>query len=161
MSHAHKAHAHPHHPKKKKEEPEFPVLPSAGAGYYTYSPSLRQHATTQTLNTVLDIAQQQSTNMPDAPIGIGDMSFEHGGSMPPHHSHQHGRSIDIRPLRTDRHRAPTNINEDSYDREATRLLVENLLAHRNVRRILFNDTQIKGVHTFPGHDNHLHVETKE
>src|SRR4029077_3377287 len=143
MSHGHKAH-HPHHAKKKEEkhEPEFTVLPTAGTGYYTYSPSLRQYATSQTIDTVLDIARQQSFNMPDAPIGVGDMSFEHGGLMTPHHSHQHGRSIDIRPLRTDRHRAPTNINEDSYDREATRLLVENLLAHRNVRRILFNDTQI-------------------
>jgi conjugal transfer mating pair stabilization protein TraG len=159
MSHAHKAH-HTHHPKKEKHELELSMLPSAGAGYYTYSPSERQYATTQTIDTLLDIARQQSVNMPDAPIGIGDLSLEHGGHMSPHKSHQHGRSIDLRPLRKDRHRAPTNINEDAYDQEATRLLVENLLAHRNVHKILFNDTKIKGVHTFPGHDNHLHIETK-
>lgn len=161
MSHGHKAH-HAHHPKKKEEkkEPDFSMLPVAGAGYYTYSPSIRQYATFETIEVILDVALEQSLNRPDAPIGVGDMSFEHGGLMQPHHSHQHGRSIDIRPLRKDRHRAPTNINEDSYDQEATRLLVEALLAHRNVKRILFNDTKIKGVHTFPGHDNHLHIETK-
>jgi hypothetical protein len=25
---------------------------------------------------------------------------------------------------------------------------------------LFNDKHIRGVHFFPGHDNHLHVETR-
>jgi hypothetical protein len=29
-----------------------------------------------------------------------------------------------------------------------------------VHRILFNDTKIYGVHTFPGHYNHLHVENE-
>jgi conjugal transfer mating pair stabilization protein TraG len=162
MSHGHKAH-HPHHAKKeeKKKDPDFSMLPVAGAGYYTYSPSNRQYATFTTIEVILDVGLEQSLNRPHALIGVGDMSFEHGGLMDPHHSHQHGRSIDIRPMRKDHHRAPTNIYLPSYDREATRLLVESLLAHKNVQRILFNDTQIKGVHTFAGHDNHLHVETKK
>jgi len=159
MSHGHKAH-HPHHAKKEEKKPDFSMLPVSGAGYYTYSPSSRQYATFPTIEVILDVGLEQSLNMPGAPIGVGDMSFEHGGLMPPHHSHQHGRSIDIRPLRKDRHRSPTNIHLASYDQEATRLLVEALLAHRNVQRILFNDPKIKGVHFFAGHDNHLHVETK-
>jgi len=139
---------------------QLTMLPPAGVGYYTFSPSSRQYGTPHTISMLLDICRQQHWNMSDAPIGIGDISFQDAGNMPPHHAHRHGRNIDFRPFRKDRHKLPTNIHDKSYSREMTRLLVENLLAHRNVHRILFNDKHIRGVHFFPGHDNHLHVETR-
>lgn len=110
---------------------------------------------------LLDIARQQNWNMPNLPFGIGDISLQDGANMPPHHAHQHGRNVDLRPFRKDARRLPTAIHDLSYDRAMTELLVKNLLAHRNVRRILFNDVTIHGVHAFPGHNNHLHVETRE
>jgi murein endopeptidase len=135
----------------------FEALPSTGVGYYTISPLQRQFGTHGTIKMLLDLARQQAWNMPGLPIGIGDISFQDGSNMPPHHAHRHGRNVDLRPFRKDGQRLHTNIHASTYDR----LLVQNLLAHRNVRRILFNDATISGVHPFPGHDNHLHVETRE
>lgn len=135
-------------------------LPQAcGFGYYSYSTSDRQFGTTDAVQTLLDVSKTFRLNVPDIQIGIGDMSFEHGGHMSPHATHQNGRQIDIRPLRTDKMHSPCNYKDDIYSRDYTRLLVNSFLAHSNVRRILFNDPQIKGVHPYSGHDNHLHVET--
>jgi len=139
----------------------FELLPASGFGYYTISPSTRQYGTHATIQMLLDIARQQYWNMPKLPIGIGDISLHDGAAMPPHKAHRHGRNVDLRPFRIDARKLPTAIHESSYDRAMTELLVKNLLAHCNVRRILFNDVKIHGVHTFPGHNNHLHVETKE
>jgi murein endopeptidase len=141
--------------------PVFEMLPSAGLGYYIFSPSNRQYGTHRTIQMLFDIARQQNWNMPNLPIGIGDISLKNGGNMPPHHAHRLGRNVDIRPFRKDGRKLPINIHDESYDRDMTGLLVKNLLAHRNVRRILFNDVSIHGVHFFAGHDNHLHVETRE
>jgi penicillin-insensitive murein DD-endopeptidase len=99
-------------------------------------------------------------NLPNLPIAIGDISLKDGGKMPPHEAHRHGRNVDIRPFRKDGRMLHVTIHAPEYDHEMTELLVKNLLAHRNVHRILFNDTKIQGVHHFHGHDNHLHVETK-
>jgi penicillin-insensitive murein endopeptidase len=137
------------------------MLPAMGSGYYIISPSARQFGTQATVKMLVDIARQQHWNLPDLPIGIGDLSFKDGANMfPPHHAHRHGRNVDLRPFRKDRRKLATNIHDPSYDHEMTKLLVKNLLAHRNVHRILFNDIKIHGVHFFPHHDNHLHVETK-
>jgi penicillin-insensitive murein endopeptidase len=138
----------------------FELLPAMGSGYYIISSSNRQYGTHAMIKMLLDIARQQSWNMPNLPIGIGDISFKDGANMPPHQAHRHGRNVDIRPFRKDGRRLQTNIHDPSYDRVMTELLVRNLLAHRNVHRILFNDTAIRGVHAHAGHDNHLHVETR-
>ena len=139
----------------------FEMLPASGLGYYLISTSDRQYGTHATIQMLLDIARQQHWNLPGLSIGIGDISFKDGAIMLPHHAHRHGRNVDIRPFRKDRRRLPTNIHDPSYDGEMTDLLVKCLLAHRNVHRILFNDPKINGVHAFPGHNNHLHVETKD
>lgn len=128
----------------------------SGSGYYSYEPNNRQFGTTQTIKAIQEVASTFSFNK-QPQIGIGDISFANGGTMPPHHSHQHGTSVDIRPFRKDRSHAPITITDAQYDRETTRLLVQSLLAHRNVKSILFNDTQISGVQSYPGHHNHLHV----
>ena len=139
---------------------KFELLPPIGLGYYNISPSSRQYGTRTTIKMLLDIARQQNWNMPNLPIGIGDISLQDGATMRPHHAHRHGRNVDLRPFRKDARRLPTNIHDSSYDRAMTELLIKNLLAHRNVHRILFNDVTIHGVHKFPGHDNHIHVETR-
>jgi murein endopeptidase len=97
-------------------------------------------------------------NLPGVEIGIGDISFALGGPMSPHHSHQNGTDADIRPIRKGGSaHLPVTIADANYDRDLTRLLVECFSAHRNVRKILFNDAQIPGVTHWAGHDNHLHV----
>lgn len=146
--------------KKLLQEPPLVLLPQLGGlGYYPYSPMARQYGTVGAIETLKDVGRSCFLNLPTLPFGIGDISLEHGGPMPPHQTHQNGRQADIRPLRTDGLPAPVSITDSTYSRERTQLLVKSFLAHRNVHRILFNDTAIKGVHFFPGHHNHLHVET--
>jgi murein endopeptidase len=143
------------------QPPAFELLPQIhGYGYYSYSPPGRQYGTPETIQTVLELGRQQIANLPLLPIQIGDISFHNGSHMSPHSAHRHGRNIDIRPFRKDGQMWHVTIHDRAYDRDMTELLVQNLLAHRNVRRILFNDMTIHGVHHFHGHDNHLHVETR-
>jgi hypothetical protein len=137
-------------------------LPQVGGnGYYSYEPANRQFGTPATIKALQDVAATFRYNMPDTEIGIGDISFAQGGTMSPHESHKHGRHVDIRPFRKDKAHQPVTITDAQYDRETTRLLVQSLLAHRNVKGILFNDAQIQGVQYYQGHHNHLHVKMKE
>jgi hypothetical protein len=130
----------------------------SGHGYYSYSSADRQFGTVDTIQAISDVASSFCFNMPRIQIGIGDISFEHGGQMSPHVSHRKGLQVDIRPLRTDMMHLPCDYRDHVYSREYTRLLAQSFLAHRNVKRILFNDSRIHGVHPFAGHDNHMHVE---
>jgi hypothetical protein len=136
-------------------------LPQAGGfGYYSYSPGNRQYGTSHAIQTLRDVADTFRLNTPVMLIGIGDISFANGGHMDPHVTHQHGTNADIRPLRTDNKQLPVTITDATYSSEKTKILAQSLLAHKNVRRILFNDTTIPGVHFFAGHHNHMHVEMR-
>lgn len=146
---------------KKLTAPSLVQLPQAsGLGYYSYSPGTRQYGTVHTIQALRDVAATFRLNAPQLLVEIGDISFEHGGPMDPHHAHQHGTNVDIRPLRKDNKLLPVTTTDPAYSRENTKILVKSLLGHRNVRRILFNDPTIHGVHPFPGHDNHLHIEMR-
>ena len=81
--------------------------------------------------------------------------------MPGHGSHRRGIDVDIRPLRKDKQKAPVTIHDNQYSREMTKQLVGLLQKDPNVQLILFNDSQIPGVRSSPGHDNHLHVRFKD
>lgn len=135
--------------------PRLEALPH-GSGFYRYSPADRQYGTDQLLRAILDTGA--TLHRQGLEYGVGDLSFTQGGHMPPHKTHQSGRHADLRPLRNDRAHGPTSIGDPTYSRDATRTLVETLLANSSVRRVLFNDTEIPGVRTFPGHHNHLHIE---
>jgi hypothetical protein len=131
------------------------------AGYYTYSEARKQYGTPATILLLQEVAQTFHATIPELRVGIGDISLRDGAPMPPHTSHRNGRNTDIRPLRTDGQQIPVTITDDAYDREATRLLAQILLARPTVKKIFFNDPQIEGVIPLQGHHNHLHVETKE
>lgn len=140
---------------------KFLLLPQvSGLGYYSYVSIDRQYGTPKTINTVREVAKTFVTKMPHVLIGIGDISLAQGGRMSPHATHQHGTNVDIRPLRKDGKQSPVDITDPQYSRENTKILVASLSAHKNVKRILFNDTAIAGVYYLTGHNNHLHVEMK-
>lgn len=146
---------------KIKREPLVLLPQVSGLGYYSYSATSRQYGSKRCIQTLQDICVQFQMNNKDWKVGIGDISFAAGGYMSPHQSHQNGMHVDIRPLRKDKKNIPVTISDMSYSREATKFLIQSLLAHRNVRSILFNDTTIAGVTSYSGHDNHLHVSMKE
>jgi peptidoglycan hydrolase-like protein with peptidoglycan-binding domain len=97
-------------------------------------------------------------------IAVGDASFEHGGDIPGHETHERGLDIDIRPLRKARDQCTwgTNWRLSSYDRAATRTLIQKIRAASpdHIKLIYFNDPVLigEGLTTwFTGHDDHLHV----
>lgn len=141
---------------------KFAPLPQNGAvGYYSYAAASSQWGTEKTIESLKSVASQFAVKKPGVNIGIGDISFRLGGKMSPHDSHQKGKNVDIRPLRTDGSEEPVSIDDDEYSHDDTKILVELLLADANVKSILFNDKKIPKVTYYQGHHNHLHVNFKE
>lgn len=143
--------------KLKIKHESLVLLPQHGQRYYSYSPVQRQYGTAKCVEALQRICNQFSIKSADIKIGIGDISFEKGGDMSPHRSHKHGVNVDIRPLRKDKKNLPVSIGDPNYSQQFTKALVECIRADRNVKGVLFNDTHIKGVDSWPGHDNHLHL----
>ncbi len=135
-------------------------LPFSGVGYYLYTTVDRTFGTPAAVESLRRLGQK-ANELIQASVGIGDMSYEKGGPMNPHRSHQKGVDVDLRPLRSDGKNIPVYITSPDYSRERTAKIVEVLRKDANVRSILFNDREIKGVVTWAGHDNHLHVSFKK
>ncbi len=102
------------------------------------------------------------------PVAIGDISFEHGGDIDGHKTHENGLDVDIRPMRKDPQQAlrGTYWYWESYDRAATRELVRTIRATApgHVKLIYFNDPVLvrEGLTTsYPYHDGHLHIRYGE
>src|SRR5262245_11187740 len=98
-------------------------------------------------------------------VPLGDVSFEHGGDIPGHATHETGEDVDIWPIRTDSAQCTASRitwQSSTYDRAATRQLIQAIRATASgqVSSILFNDPVLinEGLTTFyVNHDNHLHI----
>ena len=97
-------------------------------------------------------------------VPVGDASFEHGGDIPGHQSHEQGMDIDLRPMRVANNQCTWggSYRLSNYDRTATRALVKAIraTAPRHVKLIYFNDPVLirEGLTTwYSGHDDHIHV----
>jgi peptidoglycan hydrolase-like protein with peptidoglycan-binding domain len=97
-------------------------------------------------------------------VAVGDISFEHGGNIPGHATHEVGLDIDLRLIRKAGNQClyGTTFRLSSYDRAATRILIQAIRAAAplHVKLIYFNDPVLisEGLTTsYPGHDDHLHV----
>ncbi|MDJ0343810.1 penicillin-insensitive murein endopeptidase [Streptomyces sp. H10-C2] len=98
-------------------------------------------------------------------IPVGDISFEHGGPINGHASHQDGLDADIWPIRTDSAQCSAGRitwQSAAYDRSATRQLIQTVKAAApgHVKIIFFNDPVLinEGLtQPLDNHDNHLHV----
>lgn len=135
-------------------------LPTPGPGYYSYTSTSRQYGLSETIQALQTIGLAWQTNYPQGPrIGIGDISFMSGGTMPPHKSHQKGVDVDIRPVRNDGKEGSTNYQFYNYSRTLTQNLVDFIRDNGilPVRYVFFNDPSVSGVTKELGHDNHLHI----
>jgi hypothetical protein len=151
-------------------------MDSSGDGFYTYEDSAwlkygRAHVVAQ----VEQFASDWNLTHPNSPIGIGDLSrFGGAGDFNRHPAggHPGGLIIDIRPMRNDNVRGPTNFNDPTYSRALTTELIQGLSALADVVSIRFNDPNItdpklvRDTDRFDPrtrrrltgvHDNHLHV----
>ncbi|MFD6890257.1 penicillin-insensitive murein endopeptidase [Streptomyces sp. NPDC059957] len=98
-------------------------------------------------------------------VPFGDLSWELGGDIPGHASHEQGLDADIWPIRTDSAQCTAGRitwRSTEYDRAATRRLVQEIrkAAPGHVKTVYFNDPQLisEGLTaSYPNHDNHLHV----
>src|SRR3954447_9293312 len=97
-------------------------------------------------------------------VSVGDASYEHGGNIPLHQTHERGLDVDVRPIRDNENQCTwgTNWRLASYDRTATRALIKAVRATApgHVKLIYFNDPVLirEGLtRWFSGHDDHLHV----
>lgn len=98
-------------------------------------------------------------------VPLGDVSFEHGGDIPGHATHETGIDVDVWPIRTDSAQCTAGRitwQSSTYDRAGTRLLVQRIRATAagQISSILFNDPVLisEGLTTsYPNHDNHLHI----
>lgn len=101
-------------------------------------------------------------------VPLGDISFEHGGDIPGHASHETGLDVDLWPIRTDSKQCTGSRitwQSSTYDRAATRNLVKAIraAAPNQITVIYFNDPVLisEGLTTsYPNHDNHLHIRFK-
>ncbi|MEU7517558.1 penicillin-insensitive murein endopeptidase [Streptomyces sp. NPDC042898] len=113
----------------------------------------------------LEAAARSFSALGRGKLPVGDVSFEHGGSITGHASHQVGLDADLWPVRTDSAQcggSRITWQSAAYDRGATRELVKALLAAApgHVKFVYFNDPQLiaEGLTVqYPNHDNHLHI----
>jgi peptidoglycan hydrolase-like protein with peptidoglycan-binding domain len=101
-------------------------------------------------------------------VAVGDVSFEHGGDIPGHDTHERGLDADLRLMRraNDQCTARSSWRFGSYDRAATRALVVAIRAAApgRVKLVYFNDPVLVGeglTTRLEGHDDHLHVRLCE
>ncbi len=112
----------------------------------------------------LTVAAERVNSSGYGPVAVRDLSFEHGGNIPDHASHEVGLDADIQLMRNDRAQC-TGISRISrfdaqYSRTATRQLVQAIRATGRVKVIFFNDPVLIGeglVQSHDNHDDHLHV----
>ncbi|HEX5822814.1 MAG TPA: penicillin-insensitive murein endopeptidase [Candidatus Limnocylindrales bacterium] len=142
---------------------ELPRFSSKGLCDYSVGNGLANWGTAQA-TAGIEAAGAWSVSHGYGRIAVGDVSFEHGGPIPGHDTHQRGLDTDIRPLRkaNDQCTARTRWTYTAYDRAATRALVKAIraLAPGHVKLIYFNDPVLisEGLTTwFSGHDDHLHI----
>jgi len=149
---------------KKLDSVPLILLPQIlTAGYYSYKTNTdkRQWGTKATIETLQEISKQFNLDNPTTFVGIGDISFQFGGKMPPHSTHRTGIHVDLRPCRTDNLQIGVKYTDTAnYDQAKTKALIEAFLAHKNVKSILFNDPEIvklKNVSSWDDHDDHFHI----
>lgn len=154
-------------PKVNTQLPPSPLSAGLGPrlGYITSKPSQRQFGQPAVIRALQAIAAAWLRAHPNGPyIDIRDISFQGGGPINGHVSHQKGIDIDILLVRKDGKQGAITFHDPSYSQSLTRELVE--LIHTNsvlpIQFILFNDPALRPrVRQWPKHDDHLHVRFVE
>jgi uncharacterized protein YraI len=144
----------------------FIQLSASGPGFYAYSSGDRRWGLPSMVYGLQTAASGWKSAHPTYPrIGVGDISLEFGGPISGHVSHQVGKDVDIRPVRTDAE-GPTTIFQSNYSSARTKdLITDHVKPTFNVNVIFFNDPAIEGplgyVQPWPNHDNHFHLRINQ
>lgn len=138
-------------------------LPASGPGFVTYN---REAGGADQVGRSGFVADLQALALAwsrtgRTPVSFGDISREGGGRFAPHSAHRSGNEVDMRPIRKDGRNLPSNVNDASYDRVATRQFIQLVRSQHPGAVILFNDPVLRNeglVRFARGHDNHLHIK---
>jgi hypothetical protein len=142
---------------------DFPAFTATSLCDYTEGNKNANWATGSSIGQ-LEAAAKSFFQLGHGRVPVGDASFEHGGNIPGHATHEVGMDVDLRLIRKAGNQCSlgTNYHLASYDRAATRelILAIRAAAPGHVKLIYFNDPVMigEGLTTqYFGHDDHLHV----
>lgn len=144
-----------------KDSRGYFMLPQApeDAGYYVYGTPENGAGQDShpALLSVLFFIEREWQAIDSRKFGIGNISLAGGGKYGKHYSHQVGLQVDVRAIRLDGQQLRVDrFHHSLYDQKATAKLIALFRTHPSVTQILFNDTEIPGVKSWEGHDDHFH-----
>ena len=144
-------------------------LPVEGPDWVTWNPITdsapnarnRLYGNERTIRTIVSVIEAYRAANPRAPrVVVGDISFEHGGPMDAHVSHQNGLDVDIYYPRLDRSLREPRL-PDAIDRRLTQDLLDRFIAAGASMVFVGYATGVHGpariVIPYPNHENHMHV----
>jgi hypothetical protein len=144
-------------------------LPVEGPDWVTWNPNTdsvpnaasRLYGNERTIRKTISVIEDYRAANPGAPrVVVGDISFEGGGPMDAHVSHQNGLDVDIYyPRRDGALREPRS--PDQIDRRLAQDLLDRFLAAGAKVVFVGYHTGLHGpedvVVPYPKHENHMHV----
>jgi hypothetical protein len=144
-------------------------LPVEGPDWVTWNPVTdrvpnaprRLYGNERTIRTLVAVLAEYRAAHPLAPrVVVGDISFEGGGPMEAHLSHQNGLDVDVYYPRRDRAlRAPQS--PAAVDRRLSQDLLDRFVAAGAHMVFVGYSTHLHGpekvVIPYPNHENHMHV----
>jgi murein endopeptidase len=144
-------------------------LPVRGPDWVTWNPitdsspnlPYRLYGNQHTISEIVSVIHAYRAAHPHAPrVVIGDISFEHGGQMNDHLSHQNGLDVDVYFPRRDRElRAPTTTAQ--IDHRLAQDLLDRFVAAGARMIFVAPSSGFRGpagvVMPWPGHEYHMHV----
>ena len=144
-------------------------LPIEGANWVTWNPVTdsvpnaprRLHGNERSIRTIISVIDAYRAENPRAPrVVVGDISYEGGGLMDAHVSHQNGLDVDIYYPRLDGAlRAPSS--PEAVDRRLAQDLLDRFLDAGATMVFVGYRTGLHGparvVVPYPRHENHMHV----
>ena len=144
-------------------------LPVEGPNWVTWNPVTdsvpnaprRLHGNERTIRTIVTVIDAYRAENPRAPrVVVGDISYEGGGPMDAHVSHQNGLDVDIYYPRLDGAlRAPSS--PEAVDRRLAQDLLDRFLDAGATMVFVGYRTGLHGparvVVPYPRHENHMHV----
>jgi murein endopeptidase len=144
-------------------------LPVEAPNWVTWNPNTdsvpnlprRLYGNEHTIRSIISVIDAYRSANPDAPrVVVGDISFEGGGPMDQHISHQNGLDVDAYYPRLDGTlRAP--LAPDEIDRPLAQDLVDRFVAEGAQYVFVGFSSGLHGpagvVVPYPNHENHMHV----
>jgi Penicillin-insensitive murein endopeptidase len=144
-------------------------LPVEGPDWVTWNPNTdsvpnaphRLYGNERTIRTIVSVLAAYRAAHPKAPrVVVGDISFEHGGPMDAHVSHQNGLDVDIYYPRLDRSLREARLPQ-AIDRRLSQDLLDRFVAAGAHMVFVGYSTGLRGpskvVIPYVNHENHMHV----